>query len=46
LSNDEILKNFQTEKQKMKVFTYRGMRDTTLTPWDSVKYYKAFGCSH
>lgn len=42
LSNDEILQNFQTQKQKMKVFTYRGMRDTTLTPWDSVKYYKSF----
>ena len=42
LSEDEILKNFQTDKHKMKVFTYKGLKDTTLTPWDSVKYYKSF----
>jgi penicillin-binding protein 1A len=42
LNEDEILKNFQTEKQRIKVFTYKGMKDTTLTPWDSVKYYKSF----
>ena len=42
LSNDEILQNFKTDKHKMKVFTYKGMKDTTLTPYDSVKYYKSF----
>lgn len=42
LDEDEILQNFQTEKQRMKVFTYKGLKDTTMTPWDSVKYYKSF----
>ena len=42
LSKDEILNNFKTDKHKMKVFTYKGMKDTTLTPYDSVKYYKSF----
>lgn len=42
LSNEEILKNFKTEKNRIKVFTYKGLKDTTLTPYDSVKYYKSF----
>lgn len=42
LSKDEILNNFKTNKHRMKVFTYKGMKDTTLTPYDSVKYYKSF----
>ena len=41
-SNDAILANFKTDKHRMKVFTYKGMKDTTLTPYDSVKYYKSF----
>lgn len=40
--DDEILKNFKTDKHKIKVFTYKGMKDTILTPYDSVKYYKSF----
>jgi len=27
---------------KMKVFTWQGDRDTTMTPWDSIVYYKYF----
>ncbi|HPA34894.1 MAG TPA: transglycosylase domain-containing protein [Chitinophagales bacterium] len=42
LDADDILQRFKTEKVKMKVFTYKGMRDTTMTPYDSVKYYKSF----
>lgn len=42
LNDDEILKNFQTDKHRMRVYTYKGMKDTTLTPWDSVKHYKSF----
>lgn len=42
LNEDEIVNNFQTDKHRMKVFTYKGLKDTTLTPWDSVKYYKSF----
>lgn len=42
LNEDEILNNFKTDKHKMRVYTYRGMKDTTLTPWDSVKHYKSF----
>ncbi len=42
LSNTQILNNFKTDKHKMKVFTYKGMKDTLLTPYDSVKYYKSF----
>ena len=42
LSKDDILKNFKSDKHRMKVFTYSGLKDTTLTPYDSVKYYKSF----
>ena len=42
MSKTEILNNFKTDKYRMKVFTYKGMKDTTLTPYDSVKYYKSF----
>lgn len=42
LSNDKILDNFRKDKHRMKVFTYKGMKDTTLSPYDSVKYYKSF----
>lgn len=41
-SDDEILKIFQTEKSKMQVFSYNGLKDTTMTSYDSVKYYKSF----
>ncbi len=39
LSEKAIEKNFNT-KVKMTVFSWRGERDTTLTPLDSIKYYK------
>lgn len=40
-SESEIRKAFDTP-QEMTVFTYSGERDTTLTPMDSIKYYKHF----
>ena len=40
-SQEEIDKAFNT-KVKMSVFTYHGERDTTLTPLDSILYYKSF----
>ncbi|MGL5938202.1 MAG: transglycosylase domain-containing protein [Phocaeicola sp.] len=40
-SEAEIRKAFNTP-QEMTVFTYNGERDTTLTPMDSIKYYKHF----
>ena len=42
LSKEDILENFKTKKEKMRVFTYRGLKDTTMTAWDSVKYYRSF----
>ncbi|WP_207426789.1 transglycosylase domain-containing protein [Pedobacter sp. SYSU D00535] len=35
----EILENFKTPV-KMSVFTWKGEKDTTMSPLDSVKYYK------
>ena len=40
-SEDEIYRSFRT-KTKMSVFTYHGEVDTTMTPLDSIKYYKSF----
>ncbi len=40
-SEEEIEKAFNT-KVKMTVFTYHGDVDTTMTPMDSIKYYKSF----
>lgn len=40
-SQEEIEKAFNT-KQEMRVFTYQGMKDTVMTPMDSIKYYKHF----
>lgn len=40
-SQEEIEKAFNT-KQKMTVFTYQGLKDTVMTPMDSIKYYKYF----
>lgn len=37
----EIKKNFD-KKVKMTLFTWKGERDTTLSPLDSIKYYKMF----
>ena len=35
-----IIKNFKT-KTEMTVFTYKGEKDTLLSPFDSIKYYKS-----
>lgn len=40
-SLQEIERAFNT-KCKMRVFTYQGMKDTLMTPLDSIKYYKHF----
>ena len=41
LSESEIRKKFD-EKTRMRVFSWKGYRDTTMTPWDSLIYYKKF----
>ncbi len=41
LSTDEIMKEFKKPVQ-MKVFSWRGRIDTTMSPLDSIKYYKHF----
>ena len=40
-SEEEIKRSFNT-KTEMSVFTYRGERDTVMTPLDSIRYYKGF----
>lgn len=40
-SRKEIDKLFKV-KRKMKVFSWKGTRDTLLSPYDSIKYYKHF----
>ena len=40
-SESDIIKSFGV-KTKMKVFTWKGERDTLLTPTDSIRYYKSF----
>ena len=40
-SEDEIIKSFGI-KTKMKVFTWKGEKDTVMTPTDSIRYYKGF----
>ena len=40
-SDAEIQKSFRTPV-RMSVFTYHGEVDTTMTPIDSIKYYKSF----
>ena len=40
-SEEEILQAFKTPV-KMTVFTWQGEVDTTMTPYDSIKYYKSF----
>lgn len=41
LTNEEIDKEFNTPIDMM-VFSYDGMIDTTMSPVDSIRYYKAF----
>ena len=40
-SDDEIIASFN-QKVKMTVFTWKGEKDTTMTPIDSIRYYKHF----
>lgn len=41
ISLDSIYANFNT-KTEMTVFSWKGERDTIMTPLDSIKYYKRF----
>lgn len=39
----EIINEFKNEKVEMKVFSWeKGEIDTTMTPWDSIRYHKGF----
>jgi penicillin-binding protein 1A len=40
-SDEEIIASF-SKKTKMTVFTWKGERDTVMTPLDSIRYYKHF----
>jgi penicillin-binding protein 1A len=40
-SDEEIIASFSV-KTKMTVFTWKGERDTVMTPLDSIRYYKHF----
>jgi penicillin-binding protein 1A len=37
----EIEANFN-EATEMRVFTWKGVRDTTMSPWDSIRYSKSY----
>jgi penicillin-binding protein 1A len=39
ISEDSIRKNFHTPLL-MSIFTWQGNKDTVMTPWDSMRYYK------
>jgi len=41
ISEEEIMKSFR-KKVKMRVFTWKGEKDTLMTPYDSIRYYKFF----
>jgi penicillin-binding protein 1A len=41
MTEAQIRKSFM-EKTNMRVFTWKGERDTLLSPWDSIKHYKAY----
>ncbi|ABQ03923.1 penicillin-binding protein 1A [Flavobacterium johnsoniae] len=40
-SEDDIIASFKI-KTRMRVFTWKGERDTVMTPMDSIRYYKHF----
>ncbi|MDG2432352.1 transglycosylase domain-containing protein [Flavobacterium sp.] len=40
-TDEEIIASFN-QKVKMTVFTWKGEKDTTMTPMDSIRYYKSF----
>ena len=39
-TNERIVKEFKTPRD-MKIFAWGGDRDTVLSPWDSIQYYKS-----
>lgn len=41
-SEEKILSNFKDLPVEMKVFSWKGEIDTVMTPWDSIRYHKAF----
>lgn len=41
LNDKEIKADFE-QKTKMRVFTWNGDKDTVMSPWDSLRYYKHF----
>ncbi len=41
LSEKEIEQNFK-EETDMQVFTWKGVKDTTMSPWDSIRYSKFY----
>ena len=41
MSEKEIRKAFD-QKVKMRIFTWKGAKDTVMSPWDSLLYYKKF----
>ncbi|MDR2841352.1 MAG: transglycosylase domain-containing protein [Paludibacter sp.] len=41
LSHNDIMKNFNNAVE-MEIFDYSGVRDTVMTPLDSIRYYKHF----
>lgn len=40
-SEKEIREEFN-KKVEMRIFTWQGIRDTIMSPWDSLRYYKFF----
>ena len=41
MSQNEIIKKFK-EPCEMTVFSWNGEKDTIMSPWDSIRYHKAF----
>ena len=41
MSENDIYRNFR-QPAEMKVFSWKGEIDTTMTPWDSIRYQKSF----
>lgn len=41
IPEEDIIKSF-SKKEKMKLFTWKGEKDTIMTPRDSIFYYKGF----
>ncbi|MDR1346014.1 MAG: transglycosylase domain-containing protein [Bacteroidales bacterium] len=41
MNEEQIIAEFQ-KQVKMKLFTYHGLKDTLMSPWDSLRYMKTF----